>query len=248
MTITAAAPASASKDTRINAIVFASCLGTIIEWYDFLIYATAAALVFNKAFFPTFDPLGGYAGRARQLRRRLSGAAARRRAVRSFRRSARPQIDAGADAVHHGAQHLLHRPVADLRARSACLAPILLIVLRIVQGIGLGGEWGGASLMVLEHAPADKRGFYTSFVQIGFPIGLVLATLVFALVSKVAGRRFRRLWLADSVPDQHRVAGGRHLRALAGAGDAGVRRAQEARRLSKNPVRRSRRQRTPRHS
>ena len=64
------------------------------------------------------------------------------------------------------------------------LAPILLILLRIIQGIGLGGEWGGASLMVLEHAPIDKRGFYTSFVQIGFPIGLVLATLVFSLVTK----------------------------------------------------------------
>jgi MHS family shikimate/dehydroshikimate transporter-like MFS transporter len=64
-------------------------------------------------------------------------------------------------------------------------APILLIVLRIIQGVGLGGEWGGASLMVLEHAPADKRGFYASFVQIGFPIGLVLASLVFAVVTKL---------------------------------------------------------------
>jgi MHS family shikimate/dehydroshikimate transporter-like MFS transporter len=70
------------------------------------------------------------------------------------------------------------------------LAPILLILLRIVQGIGLGGEWGGASLMVLEHAPAEQRGFYTSFVQIGFPIGLVLATLVFALVSKLPDADF----------------------------------------------------------
>ena len=60
MTITAAVPASASKATSINAIAFASCLGTIIEWYDFLIYATAAALVFNKAFFPTFDSAIGW--------------------------------------------------------------------------------------------------------------------------------------------------------------------------------------------
>ena len=59
MTITVAAPSTAIEPTRINAIVFASCIGTIIEWYDFLIYATAAALVFNKAFFPTFDPLAG---------------------------------------------------------------------------------------------------------------------------------------------------------------------------------------------
>jgi MHS family shikimate/dehydroshikimate transporter-like MFS transporter len=64
-------------------------------------------------------------------------------------------------------------------------APILLILLRVIQGIGLGGEWGGASLMVLEHAPSDKRGFYTSFVQIGFPIGLVLATFAFTLVTKL---------------------------------------------------------------
>jgi len=60
----------------------------------------------------------------------------------------------------------------------------------VIQGIGLGGEWGGASLMVLEHAPADRRGFYTSFVQIGFPIGLVLATLVFALVTKLPDADF----------------------------------------------------------
>ena len=59
MTVTATAPAATNERTKINSIVFASCLGTIIEWYDFLIYATGAALVFNKAFFPTFDPLAG---------------------------------------------------------------------------------------------------------------------------------------------------------------------------------------------
>ena len=175
MTITATAPVVGIERTKMNAIVFASCIGTIIEWYDFLIYATAATLVFNKAFFPTFDPL---AGTLAALGSYAVGFLARplgRRAVRSFRRSAGPQIHAGADAVYHGSQHILHRPAADLcldrRIRADPADPAAL-----VQGIGLGGEWGGASLMVLEHAPADKRGFYTSFVQIGFPIGLVLAT------------------------------------------------------------------------
>jgi MHS family shikimate/dehydroshikimate transporter-like MFS transporter len=70
------------------------------------------------------------------------------------------------------------------------LAPILLILLRIVQGIGLGGEWGGASLIVLEHAPADKRGLYAAFVQIGFPIGLVLASLAFVLATKLPNADF----------------------------------------------------------
>ena len=169
--------------------MFASCLGTIIEWYDFLIYATAAALVFNKAFFPTFDPLAGTLAALGSyavgfLARPLGGALFGHFGDRLGRKSMLV-----ADAVHHGPQHLLHRPVADL-CSIGVLAPILLILLRIIQGIGLGGEWGGASLMVLEHAPADKRGFYTSFVQIGFPIGLVLATLVFALVSKLPDADF----------------------------------------------------------
>ncbi len=93
-------------------------------------------------------------------------------------------------------------------------APILLILLRVIQGIGLGGEWGGASLMVLEHAPADNRGFYTSFVQIGFPVGLVLATPGVRTGLEVAGRRFRSLWLAHSIPDQHCAPCPRNIRAL----------------------------------
>jgi MFS transporter, MHS family, shikimate and dehydroshikimate transport protein len=70
------------------------------------------------------------------------------------------------------------------------LAPILLIVLRFIQGLALGGEWGGASLMVLEHAPAEKRGFYGSLVQVGFPLGLVTSSGVFALVTAMPEAKF----------------------------------------------------------
>jgi MFS transporter, MHS family, shikimate and dehydroshikimate transport protein len=184
MTMTAAAPIVGIGRHKMNSIVFASCFGTIIEWYDFLIYATAATLVFNKAFFPTFDPLastlaalGTYA--VGFLARPLGGALFGHFGDRLGRKSmlVLTLFIMGLSTFFIG--------LLPTYASIGVFAPILLIVLRIVQGIGLGGEWGGASLMVLEHAPADRRGFYASFVQIGFPIGLVMASLVFGLVAKL---------------------------------------------------------------
>ena len=69
-------------------------------------------------------------------------------------------------------------------------APVLLVALRVAQGVALGGEWGGASLMVVEHAPANRRGLFGSLVQVGFPIGLVLASVVFSLVSMLPDADF----------------------------------------------------------
>ena len=189
MTVITVAPMAGVERPKMNSIVFASCFGTIIEWYDFLIYATAATLVFNKAFFPTFDPLastlaalGTYA--VGFLARPLGGALFGHFGDRLGRKSmlVLTLFIMGLSTFCIG--------LLPTYEKIGVFAPILLMILRIIQGIGLGGEWGGASLMVLEHAPTDQRGFYTSFVQIGFPIGLVLATLVFGLAAKLPDADF----------------------------------------------------------
>jgi MHS family shikimate/dehydroshikimate transporter-like MFS transporter len=179
-----------SAASKMRSIVFASSVGTIIEWYDFLIYATAAALVFNKTFFPTFDPfagtlaaLGSYA--VGFLARPLGGALFGHFGDRLGRKSmlVLTMFIMGLSTFAIG--------LLPNYASIGVFAPILLILLRIIQGIGLGGEWGGASLMVIEHSPQNQRGLYGSFVQIGFPIGLVLATLVFGLVTKLPEADFQ---------------------------------------------------------
>src|ERR1700704_2615761 len=171
MASTTAAIGSASPATpNMGAIAFAGTLGTIIEWYDFLIYGTAAALVFNKLFFPTVTPVAGA----------LFGYFGDRIGRKSMLMLTMFVMGLGTFLIG----------LLPTYGQIGIWAPALLVVLRFIQGIGLGGEWGGASLMVLEHAPSDRRGFYGSLVQVGFPLGLVTSSGVFAIVTLLPEDQF----------------------------------------------------------
>jgi len=173
----------------MRAIVAASAIGTTIEWYDFLIYSTAAALVLNRLFFPTHDPLVG-----RLLAIGTIGV--------GF--VARPL---GAIVLSHFGDRLGRKSMLILTlvsmgvattligllpgyATIGVAAPMLLVACRLVQGIAVGGEWGGAVLMATEHSPADRRGFYGSIVQIGFPLGMALGTASFLALARLDDAAF----------------------------------------------------------
>ena len=170
------------SQTSITQVAIASFIGTAIEWYDFFLYGTAAALIFNKLFFPTFDPLSG------------TLAAFGTYAVGFV---ARPLggIVFGHYGDKVGRKAMLSLTLLLMGVATFCIgllptyatigpwAPVLLIFLRILQGFGVGGEWGGAVLMAVEHAPAGRRGFYGSWPQVGVPAGLLLSTSAFSVVS-----------------------------------------------------------------
>ena len=170
-------------------VVLASAFGTIIEWYDFFIYGTAAALVFGKTFFPTADPvistLAAFSVFAvGYLARPLGGILFGHFGDRIGRRS----MLVISIMLMGGGTFLVG--VLPSYEQIGILAPICLIVLRLVQAIGLGGEWGGAVLMVAETAPSDRRGLFGSIVQMGNPLGRLIATGVFALATRLPASEF----------------------------------------------------------
>jgi MFS transporter, MHS family, shikimate and dehydroshikimate transport protein len=192
MAMTSSAPgiSPAAAMPRIGTIAFAGTIGTIIEWYDFLIYGTAAALVFNGQFFPNVDPrigtlaaLGTFA--VGFLARPLGGAVFGHFGDRLGRKSMLmlTMICMGLSTAAIG--------LLPNHARIGIAAPMLLVLLRVLQGVALGGEWGGASLMVLEHAPPNRRGLFGSLVQVGFPIGLVSASAIFSLITMLPDGDFK---------------------------------------------------------
>ncbi|WP_394823935.1 MFS transporter [Pendulispora albinea] len=183
---------SNSRDSRepvaareaISKVAIASFVGTAIEWYDFFLYGTAAALVFNKLFFPKYDPLMGtllaFATFAVGFVARPVGGIVFGHYGDRIGRKAMLSMTLLIMGVATFAVGLL--PTYD---RIGVAAPIILVGLRLLQGFGLGGEWGGAVLMAVEHAPKNKRGFYGSWPQTGAPAGLLLSTGAFSLVSKM---------------------------------------------------------------
>jgi len=165
-------------------VAVASFIGTTIEWYDFFLYGTASALVFGKLFFPNYDPLTG--------------------TLASFGTyavgfAARPigGIVCGHFGDRIGRKSMLILTLLIMGVATSLIgllptynqigiwAPVLLVVLRVAQGFAVGGEWGGAVLMAVEHAPRGMRGFYGSWPQAGVPVGLLLSTAVFWQVSKL---------------------------------------------------------------
>lgn len=174
-------PSASPQPRRAAAAAF---IGTMIEWYDFYIYATAAALVFGALFFPSDDKLfstmaafGTFA--VGFFARPLGGIVFGHIGDRIGRKKSLviTLLMMGVVTVCIG--------LLPTYAQIGALAPVLLILLRIVQGIAVGGEWGGAVLMAGEHAPKGRRNFFASFAQLGSPAGLILSLLAFSAVTRL---------------------------------------------------------------
>ncbi len=190
MAVTDSTAAGNPAQSDIVKVAFASAVGTTVEWYDFFIYGTAAALVFNRQFFPQIDPLMGTLA-----------------AFATFGVGFVARPVGGVVFGHFGDRigrktmlvlSLLIMGVATFLIgflpsydRIGFWAPLLLVVLRLLQGFGVGGEWGGAVLMAVEHAPSGRRGFFGSWPQIGVPAGLLLATAVFSVFSAMPDQAFQ---------------------------------------------------------
>ena len=190
---TAKAPQSLPSDSLntkdMRRILASSFIGSAIEYYDFILYATAASIVFGQVFFadlsPSFALFASFATLAAgYVARPLGGIVFGHFGDRIGRKKmlVLSMMMMGVATTLIG--------VLPTTAQIGVLAPTALVLLRVVQGIAVGGEWGGAALMALEHAPKTKRGFATSFANAGGPAGAILATLVVSAFSAIAGEQF----------------------------------------------------------
>ncbi|MVW79469.1 MFS transporter [Bordetella sp. 02P26C-1] len=171
-----------SDKSDIRRVSLASAIGSTLEWYDFFIFGASAALVFNVLFFPSSDPL---AGTIASLASFAVGFIARPLGGVLFGhfgdRIGRKAMLVLSLIMMGGVTFVIG--LLPTYESIGIWAPILLTGLRLLQGLAVGGEWGGATLMVVEHAPAKHRGFYGSWPQMGIPAALILSTGVMAAVN-----------------------------------------------------------------
>jgi MHS family shikimate/dehydroshikimate transporter-like MFS transporter len=177
------------KARRIRLVVSASMIGTIIEWYDFFVYGTAAALVFAPLFFskasPTVGTLAAFATYALGFAVRPIGGAVFGHLGDKLGRKAILVTTLMVMGITTTLIGLL-----PTYAQAGNLAPILLLLLRLIQGFGAGAEFAGAAILAVEFAPANRRGYYGSWSQIGVAIGLAAAVGVFLLAQKLPQEEF----------------------------------------------------------
>jgi MFS transporter, MHS family, shikimate and dehydroshikimate transport protein len=175
---------STPEEMTIRRVVVSALVGATVEWYDFFLYGVVAGIVFNKLYFPSGDPvislLLAYTTFAVGfVTRPLGGVIFGHFGDRIGRKTMLIMT-----LMVMGVSTLLIG-LLPTYAQIGVAAPLLLLLLRVLQGIGLGGEWGGAVLMAYEYAPKEKRGFYASLPQIGLAIGLCLASGITALLSSL---------------------------------------------------------------
>ncbi len=188
-TAAVAAAGAGSRPEQLRRVAIASAIGTTIEWYDYFIYSTAAALIFGSQFFSTLSPASatlaafatlGVGFLARPIGGILWGHFGDRVGRKAMLVAS--LLLMGVATVGVG--------LLPTYEQIGVLAPLLLVLLRLLQGLSAGGEWGGAALMAVEHAPAGKRGLYGSYSQVGVPAGLILAQLVFVAVGGMSDEQF----------------------------------------------------------
>lgn len=173
-----------AKEKQIRKVVISTIVGATIEWYDFFLYGVIAGIVFNKLYFPSDDPV-------------ISTLLAYTTFAVGFLARPLGGVIFGHFGDKIGRKSMLVATLLIMGVATCLIgliptydqigiaAPICLLLLRVAQGLGLGGEWGGAVLMAYEYAPKEKRGFYASLPQIGLAIGLCLASGVVAILSSV---------------------------------------------------------------
>ncbi|MCF2585799.1 MFS transporter [Brevibacterium sp. UCMA 11752] len=175
-------------------VLGASLVGTAIEWYDFFIYGSAAAIIFGPQFFPAGDNpiLGTLAAfgtfAVGFLARPLGGLIMGHYGDRIGRKAMLL-----VSMLLMGSATVLIGLLPNYES-IGIWAPILLVVLRLLQGIGVGGEWGGAVLMAVEYSPSNRRALYGAFPQMGLPLGIIGANLVFIVVSNIMSPEAFQSW------------------------------------------------------